>query len=231
MKLRKIRFIYIGIFVLFSFFPACSQIKELSNDDKKLISELGFDTELIQKIRSLTDSTFVKKIGNNEYWNFKNSLNYVDFLKKGLVGFQISESREKALMIVKQLREEFRANGYFIYVSDFNFGYSPDIITVLKTNDKFDLLRFECTNGVNYDIYIEDVIDKISGWDKKYGLDIVGVGFDFVRADYEKLPNNINQYVKDLYDFCPDIVNQGVGTVDALKREIERTKELYLWWD
>jgi len=36
---------------------------------------------------------------------------------------------------------------------------------------------------------------------------------------------------KELYDFCPDIVDQGTGTMEALKLEITRTRELYLWWD
>ena len=232
MKLHTIRNIHIWILILIPFFSASSQTKKLSDNDKKLIDELGFDTELIQKIRTLTDSTFTKTTGNLDgHWNFKDSMNYVNFINKGLVGLQIKESQEKSTMIVKQLREEFKSKGYYIYVSDFNYGYSPDIIHILKTKDKFDLLRFEGTSGINYDIYVEDVINKLSDWDKSYGLHIVGVGNDFVQADYDKFPDNIDKYAKDLYEFCPDIVDQGVGTLEALKKEVVKTKELFLWWD
>jgi hypothetical protein len=35
---------------------------------------------------------------------------------------------------------------------------------------------------------------------------------------------------KRMYKFCPDIVDQGVGTVDALAKELQKQK-LYFWWD
>ena len=218
--------------ILFNLLTACSQPKELNEADINLINELGFNQELISEIRKLTDSTFLKRIENEELiWIFKDSVNYVEFTKKGLVGLQVNESQNKAKMIVNRLREKFNENGYYIYISEFNFGYTPDEITVLKTNDKFDLLRFEGTNGINYDIYVEDIIDKLSDWDKKYGMKMIGVGFDFLEADYDKLPDNLNEYAEELYTFCPDIVDQGVGTMDALIMEIKSTKKLYLWWD
>ena len=34
-----------------------------------------------------------------------------------------------------------------------------------------------------------------------------------------------------MYRFCPDIVDQGTGTVAALAKELEQTNELFLWWD
>jgi hypothetical protein len=34
-----------------------------------------------------------------------------------------------------------------------------------------------------------------------------------------------------LYEFCPDIVDQGCGSVDALADELAMTGRLVLWWD
>jgi hypothetical protein len=34
-----------------------------------------------------------------------------------------------------------------------------------------------------------------------------------------------------MYDFCPDIVDQGVGSVKALATELRRSRSLYFWWD
>jgi hypothetical protein len=36
---------------------------------------------------------------------------------------------------------------------------------------------------------------------------------------------------KRMYDFCPDIVDQGVGDVKELAAELKRTGKLYFWWD
>ena len=121
--------------------------------------------------------------------------------------------------------------GYFIYLSEANYGYSPDEITILKTDDKYDLLRFEGTNGLNYDIMVEDVIDKLKEWDNTYQLKFTGVGFDFFQANYSTLPENTRAHANELYDFCPDIVEQGTGSVKELEKEMIASKKLFLWWD
>ncbi len=34
-----------------------------------------------------------------------------------------------------------------------------------------------------------------------------------------------------MYRFCPEIVVQGCGSVEALAREMERTQQFVFWWD
>ena len=34
-----------------------------------------------------------------------------------------------------------------------------------------------------------------------------------------------------LYGFCPDIVEQGVGSVDKLQDSLRQTHTVYLWWE
>jgi hypothetical protein len=43
--------------------------------------------------------------------------------------------------------------------------------------------------------------------------------------------SKIETFCKDLYKFCPDIVDQGVGSVAALEIVIEIAQEVFLWWD
>ena len=38
-------------------------------------------------------------------------------------------------------------------------------------------------------------------------------------------------FANEVYEFCPDIVDQGVGDVEKLAAGIAATKEVYLWWD
>ncbi|TRX60592.1 DUF4253 domain-containing protein [Fulvivirga sp. M361] len=214
------------------FMIACSPKKVLTDKEKELVADLGLDLALMTELRELTDSAFTKKM-SSEYGmeNFRDSTNYKSFKKKGLVGIVIEESQENASKVVNKLKDIFSEEGYYIYLSETNYGYSPDKITVLRTDDKFDVLRFEGTNGINYDIYVEDIIHKLKNWDDKYGLEFTGTGFDFFQANYRRLPENIQEHAEELYSFCPDIVDQGVGSISALKQEIERSNELYLWWD
>jgi hypothetical protein len=36
---------------------------------------------------------------------------------------------------------------------------------------------------------------------------------------------------KRMYDFCPDIVDQGVGDVEELAKQLRKKNHLYFWWD
>jgi hypothetical protein len=38
-------------------------------------------------------------------------------------------------------------------------------------------------------------------------------------------------FAREVYAFCPDVVDQGTGAVEALAAEMSRTNTLYLWWD
>jgi hypothetical protein len=36
---------------------------------------------------------------------------------------------------------------------------------------------------------------------------------------------------EEIYSMCPDVVDQGTGTVEELAREMKESKLLYFWWD
>jgi len=38
-------------------------------------------------------------------------------------------------------------------------------------------------------------------------------------------------FAEEVYQFCPDVVDQGAGSIDALAEEMKRTNALFLWWD
>jgi len=209
----------------------CGQ-SNLLDMDKKWIKELNLDSELIKELRKYTDSSFRVASGNiDAELGYKDAMNYKKFLEKNVIGVSFDATEDMAFKLISNLREKFREKGYFIYISEMNSGYSPEEVTILKTNDKFDLLRFEGTNGVNYDIYTEDIIARLTDWDKKFGLDIFATGFDAVQTYYINRPPDLEEFTKELYEFCPDIVDQGAGTLDELKLVVARTKQIYLWWD
>jgi hypothetical protein len=68
---------------------------------------------------------------------------------------------------------------------------------------------------------------------------------------FQTLPHNLKAFAEEIYEFCPDILDQGyVGeplneeaswedwqealarqTVEDLAQSLQRTKNLWLWWD
>jgi hypothetical protein len=104
-------------------------------------------------------------------------------------------------------------------------------IVIANADSQFDILRVAQTDAVNYEMGTEDLIKKLTEYNRSYGIDIFHAETDTIVFRFSKLPNDMPRFCKDLYKFCPDIVDQGVGTVEALEKEIRKTQEVFLWWD
>lgn len=103
------------------------------------------------------------------------------------------------------------------------------IITKLKTWQ--DMIRLAESDAVNYNMETEDLIKKITEYDEKYGVSVIQAETDTIVLEFKKLPKNIIDLAKDIYEFCPDVVDQGSGTVETLAQYLEATRQVFLWWD
>ncbi|SIO50570.1 DUF4253 domain-containing protein [Chitinophaga niabensis] len=179
----------------------------------------------------------LKKISSGEFATLAPNLEMSDAKREDLPpalqadGLQFEYAGKDAKEGVYSLKDKLREHGYFIFVCEANFGHSPDKIGVIKSNDQFDILRFMATDGINYDIENADVIEKLQQWHSKYPFEIVGAAQDWVEAKFVGALPDFNAFAQDVYDFCPDIVDQGTETVEALGDEMKNSAALYLWWD
>lgn len=103
-------------------------------------------------------------------------------------------------------------------------------VVVAPIEEKWDILRLARTDAVNYDMQTEDVIDWLSARDSMLQIDILQANTDTVFAALGAVPADIDSFLKELYEFCPDIVDQGTGSVEGLREMIDG-RVLYLWWD
>lgn len=76
---------------------------------------------------------------------------------------------------------------------------------------KFDAVRKAETNGANYDVMFEDVLAKLEDWDARYGVTVDDVHHDRLTVRFAQLPEDIAPLAQEIYDFCPDVVEQGFG--------------------
>ncbi|MGQ0423169.1 DUF4253 domain-containing protein, partial [Bacillus sp. HC-Mk] len=55
----------------------------------------------------------------------------------------------------------------------------------------------------------------------------------WVDAIFSALPTDeeMQSFAQEMYEFCPDIVEQGTESIEELVEEIKKTKKLFLWWD
>jgi hypothetical protein len=150
-----------------------------------------------------------------------------------LNGVIFREPYSTSTQLVESLYNTFHSKGYSIFVleQNFNLKNQPDDIAVLKTSDKYLILQQIQTDGANYNIYNDSLLRIIKSFDSKYSLDLIGAGVDWCEFAIKKEPADWLAFAKEVYKVCPDVVDQGTNTVEALADEMKMTKRLYFWWD
>ncbi|CEG11029.1 conserved exported hypothetical protein [groundwater metagenome] len=223
MKQFSIPCLIICILLIIVLFSLCLEKQvSLSLQDKELAERIGFDEQVLLIVKKDSKVQLQQLTGFNE-----------NGTKTKVNGLSINAPYEKSEQLVFKLRPKLRPKGYMVFLSEVNFGIDnkPDEIAILKGTDQYDILRIKWTNGINYGIENKDVIDKLKEWEKRYPFEILGADFDWIEAEFKTVPEDMDSFVEEVYEFCPDIVNQGINTFENLSKEMRETKRLYLWWD
>lgn len=118
----------------------------------------------------------------------------------------------------------------FRYETNFDIRKDPDIVVLLPTSDKFAVLRAAGTSGPNYDITNADIIRWLREFDREQPFLLTEAGMDYFAGWLNDPPDDSLPLAKRFYRLCPDIVEQGTGTVEALAEEME-SGSLFCWWD
>lgn len=141
---------------------------------------------------------------------------------------------EDARSVVKQVRQAL-GPGLVCFIGCTNslaeWGPKGSEVVVAKGDDQFSILRIARSDAVNFGIYTEGIVKKLQQYDQMFGIDIYHAETDTIEFVLKKRPDDMVAFCRDLYEFCPDIVDQGAGSVEELQREIEKAGEVFLWWD
>lgn len=79
-----------------------------------------------------------------------------------------------------------------------------------------EVIKYYQTNGINCDVTTKDVINKLQDWDRRFGVTISDVEHDQVTVYFQTLPDNLQELAIEIYDFCPDVIDQGYGCMDDM---------------
>lgn len=149
---------------------------------------------------------------------------------KGGVSFDVPQ--DKVSKLLRNAHADFLAKGFYLFRYDQNFGIggSPDKVGLLPTSDKYAVIAAMGTNGVNYNIGTDGVIAWLKDLEREQPFVLTGIGMDYVEGHFTRPVKDRKALARRMYEFCPDIVEQGVGTVGKLEDEL-RNGTLYFWWD
>lgn len=204
----------------------------LNSDEKRLANLLGFADEalLILKEESGKNIQQLKILGTtglNMQNNFKNDI--------PINGIQVDVPHAQSRSLVAKLSSNPKLKGYLPFLSEDKFGLQnlDDSVGIIKSSDQYDILRIKKTIANEPGIPTEDIINKLKQWDDKYSLSIkvIGADFDWFEAKYINQPVNFNDFVKEIYSFCPDNINYAFQDIKDLTSQLQKYKNIYCWWD
>jgi hypothetical protein len=78
-----------------------------------------------------------------------------------------------------------------------------------------------------------ELVPYLRSWEERFDARLVALGFDTVQLAVGRPPSG-EQAVRaaaELYLFNPDVVDQGVGSIEALAEEMVQTPHWGFWWD
>jgi hypothetical protein len=143
----------------------------------------------------------------------------------------VAAARAEALIAAAQ--PLFRERGFYLFRLDQNYGIDgePDELALVPLGDPYAIVSLVGTNGANYDLPTSAIADTLRALHDDEPFVLTGIGFDYVEGRFRHEVRDPLTLAHRVYALCPDIVHQGMGSVNALADEIRRTNRLYCWWD
>ena len=191
--------------------------------------------EIDLKVLSFIEQESDKKCEplKREVWKYmKDGSEEHYFLDTGVVFKFVNEN--SAQTIFRKYHDKILATGNYLFLTNLDFDESYNSyydIVIINCSDPFKLIQLIGTNGVNYDLYNDDIINKLKEWDSQIGFKFEVIDVSRIQASMDKLPKDISKFTAEVYEFCPDVIDQGYGDMEAMMSDYKQNKYFWLWWD
>jgi hypothetical protein len=146
-------------------------------------------------------------------------------------GYSFSMPRQRADVVLDSHFQEARDAGFFLFRATSSNSTGEHTLVLLPISDSYRAVRGMQTNGTNYDLMPSDIIRWLRALEKLQPFVLDCIGHDFLEGRFTAPLKDAAQLAKSIYEFCPDVVDQGTETVQRLAAELKKTKRLFLWWD
>jgi Domain of unknown function (DUF4253) len=118
---------------------------------------------------------------------------------------------------------------------DFYLAEQPGWIGLVAASDGFIVPALMLWAGsCNYDVEPADHVAVLKHWHETYGAELVGLGLDVIELWVPHPPADraaTLALAEEQYWYCPDVVDQGVETLDALAAIQVPARRWFLRWD
>jgi len=84
------------------------------------------------------------------------------------------------------------------------------LVVFFRADDPASLLWVRQTNGVNFEVYTEDVLERLDEWAERCSFAVLGAGWDWVELRFDTLPDDLEDFAEEICEFCPDTIDQAI---------------------
>ncbi|TGK06788.1 DUF4253 domain-containing protein [Leptospira semungkisensis] len=215
--------IFLVLIFLSLFFSSCSKSEIGGNRDK----------EVLELVRKFTNSKIEKFYIRSQ----EASKDGEDILLPS-PGISLRMKEDEALDLLGKLRPRLEEWKYTIFLTGYDAEFEGGNynafyqVVIVYDQDKYELLRKIGTSAPRYNIDTDSIEKKFKQWEEKYSsMRFVIIDSDSISALLMDPPKNPKQLAKEAYDFCPDAVEQNLGSLEEMEKMILEEHLLPLWWD
>jgi hypothetical protein len=145
-----------------------------------------------------------------------------------------SRGREERLrLLLERLQEEVWEAGAYLLLARL-WGAAEGLpLLLFPTNDPYTVLLARGTHGDNYGLRPRHVVAWLREMAQSHPWMLTAAAVDFLEGKFLQPLTKVQArpLAERMSEFCPDIVDQGCGSVGALALELVRTQRLFFWWD
>jgi len=91
--------------------------------------------------------------------------------------------------------------------------------------DALAAVRQAGTNAANFDLDNAAILAELTRWQSLCSFTVKSAGDDNVDIAFDTLPEDMDAFVRELYAFCPDLVDQGTGCVHEMVEAMQEAGE------
>lgn len=220
----------------FIFLTCCScNSNGQSNSNKPIeLNGLQIDSKVIEAISEMAQ----KDIEKNSVIRFKvsDSNDRMSVSYDSVVpGVRFKFVNEKtAYRIIDNHFDNIKKSNNYLYLTNLDFDDSYESyydIVIAPVSDQLELIKFVGTEPVNYGLSNEDVIEWFRKKQNEFEFDIIVADLSRIETVIKSDPESYDKLGKEIYEFCPDVIDQGHSDMDELVEYLETSKHMWFWWD
>lgn len=139
-----------------------------------------------------------------------------------------------AYEIIDRYFDKVKESGNYLYLTNLDFDESFSSyydVVIAPVSNQLELIKVVGTEPANFGFSNGDVVKWFKQKEAEFDFDIIVADVSRIEARLKTNPKSFIKLGKEIYEFCPDVIDQGHGDMDELVNYLRSTKHMWFWWD